>query len=332
MRVLATVLMLVISMAAPAAASPANDVAGQLVRSGFPGAVAYVRVGDRVDLGAAGLADIRTGERATPGHRFRIASHTKTFTAAVILQLVRRGQLTLDTPVRRWLPSMPESVTVRQLLDHTRGLHDPTNELAFWRPYLKGNRWFIHQPKDIVANALTYPLASSYSNTNYLALGLLIEKITGHSAVTEIQRRIFEPLRLKDTTFPTIDPFLHGPHLRGYDLHRQDFTVFSPSYDWTAGAIVSTVEDLARFYRAQPTSELGQLGLSSIDLPCPSGPVQVWRASGGGPGYNSYALISEDRAMVFAGNVYDIVEDVMHRRPMPEFDISAAMTMTFCGR
>jgi D-alanyl-D-alanine carboxypeptidase len=221
-----------------------------MVAGGFPGVVGYARVGADTRRVAAGYADLRRREPATPAHRFRIASNTKAFTAAVVLQLVGEGRLGLGDPVDRYLPGFRGGITVRQLLNHTSGLYDPTNDRAFWAPYLDaGDRGHIYRPRDIVATAMAHPPTAppgtkhDYSNTNYLVAGLLIEAVTGQSAVSQVYRRILVPLHLTRTSFPTVDPRLHGRYLHGYDLARNDMTVFSPSYDWTAGAIVSTVDD-----------------------------------------------------------------------------------------
>lgn len=183
-----------------------------------------------------------------------------------------------------------------------------------------------------------------YSNTNYLLAGLVIEAVTRHSAPSEIQRRVLAPLGLKDTSFPVTDPAVHGPHLHGYDLAGRDVTRFSPSYDWTAGAMISTVDDLARFHRAlfaggllRPAQQRELLttvevegapayglGVQRGEVECGTGPdaerVPVWTTDGTGPGFMSMALTTVDgeRQLVFAVNVYDIGADVRKDRvPFP---------------
>ncbi|GAB1516780.1 serine hydrolase domain-containing protein [Actinophytocola sp. KF-1] len=192
-----------------------------------------------------------------------------------------------------------------------------------------------------------------YSNTNYLVAGMLIEEVTGRSATWEMYRRILVPLHLVHTSFPTADPRMHGRYLHGYALDGTDLTVFSPSYDWTAGALVSTVDDLAKFHRSlfdgtllRP-AEIAEmkrtvvvdrvsmgLGVDRIDVPCGNGETRtVWGNSGGGPGYNSYSLISEDgaRQLVIAMNVFDIAEDVADRPAVPEgASLLPAMKGVFC--
>jgi D-alanyl-D-alanine carboxypeptidase len=348
---------LVVGVNAPAAAQQRNaldDTVESLVAAGAPGAIGYTRSGEARRYAAAGHADVVRRVPADVRHRFRIASNTKAFTAAVVLQLVGEKRLSLDAPVSRWLPQVPSDVTVRQLLNHTSGLYDPTVEKAFWAPYFAGDRGYVYRPRDIVAAALSHARKPGYSNTNYLVAGMLVEEVTGRGAVSEVYRRVLVPLHLVNTSFPTVDPRIHGRHLHGYALDgRTDLTVFSPSYDWTAGAIVSTVGDLARFHRAlfdgtllRP-AELAEmkrtvlvdgtrmgLGVDRLELPCPTGGTFVaWGNTGGGPGYNSYSLISEDmsRQLVMAMNVYDIEEEVAGRSPVPEgADLSPALFGTFC--
>jgi D-alanyl-D-alanine carboxypeptidase len=345
--------------AAPAVGTPEVPVrtaVHDLVRAGFPAAVALVGTGPDRQRVAAGVADLRSGEPATPAHRFRIASNTKAFTATVVLQLVAEGRLELDAPVERWLPGVlaGRPTSVRQLLNHTSGLADPTEDREFWDDLL-ADPAAVHDPAELVAAAVERPLEEppEYSNTNYLVAGLLIEKVTGRSAVSQVYRRIIVPLHLVHTSFPLTDPRIHGRHLRGYDLAREDVTGISPSYDWTAGAMVSTVDDLARFHRALfsgallprhlltelkrtvPVNEHTALGLGveRLTIPCPDGTTRhLWGNTGGGPGYNSYSLVSEDttRQLVLGLNTFDIRADVAGTAPVPRADLLPLLAAEFC--
>lgn len=342
----------------------------QLVADGYPGVVAYGRVdGQRWQL-AVGVADRATGQPARPDDRFRVASNTKAFVSTVLLQLVGEHRLSLDDPVEKWLPGMVRGsgndgskISIRQLLNHTSGIWDPTVERSFWAPYLdQHDRDHIYPPRQVIAAAVAHapdfaPGTSwGYSNTNYLLAGLVIEAVTGRDAVAEVGRRILIPLELSRTSFPVTDPDIHGRHLHGYDLVYRDMTRFSPSYDWTAGAIVSTTADLARFHEAlfggtllkpdqqreletvlpmgDPSSWYG-LGVQRIAVPCDSGPVPVWMTDGGGPGFTSTAVRSVDgsRQLVLAGNVYDIDRDVRGELPVPESTgFLAALRAVICPR
>ncbi|WP_324605843.1 serine hydrolase domain-containing protein [Streptomyces sp. NRRL B-24484] len=344
----------------------------QAVADGFPGVVAYVRRGEQESRVAAGLADRASGERALPHQRFRTASNTKSFVSTVLLQLEGEGQLSLDDSVEKWVPGMVQgngndgrAITIRQLLNHTSGIYDPTTEAEFFAPYLVRHDWdYVYTPREVIARAVRHEpkfapgSGWSYSNTNYLLAGLVIEAVTRHSAPVEIHRRILAPLGLKDTSFPLTDPTIHGPHLHGYDLKGQDVTRFSPSYDWTAGAMISTVNDLARFHRALFTGALLRpaqqrellttvefpdtpaygLGVQRMGLPCGSGPgalpITVWEADGGGPGFTSISLTTVDgeRQLVLAVNVFDLGADLKGEQPVPRSTgLVKAQAAALCG-
>ncbi|MFG2586603.1 serine hydrolase domain-containing protein [Streptomyces sp. NPDC048438] len=330
----------------------------QTVADGFPGVVVYARRGERESKMAAGLADTASGERARPDQRFRIASNTKSFVSTVLLQLEGEGRLSLDDSAEKWLPGVVQGngnagkdITIRQLLNHTSGIYDPTKEPEFFAPYLEHQEWdHVYTPREVIARAVRHkPLFApgggwAYSNTNYLLAGLVIEAVTHRSAPSEIRRRILAPLGLEDTSFPLTDPAIHGPHLHGYDLTGRDVTRFSPSYDWTAGAMISTVDDLARFHRALFTGQLLRpaqqrellttvqfpeapaygLGVQRMDVPCGSEPdtkpISAWATDGAGPGSTSVSLATTDgeRQLVLAANVYDLGADLKDERPVPQ--------------
>ena len=281
-----------------------------LVAAGVPGAVLLVRDGDRTIRLTSGYGNLkpRTPVRATD--RFRVGSITKAFVATVVLQLVAEKKLRLTDTVERWLPGVVPNgkrITVRQLLNHTSGLFDYAGDRewleAAYRDPLK--RW---APREIVGVATAHkphfaPGAGwSYSNTNYFVVGLIVEAATGRTLESELRRRIFAPLRLRATSLDTV-PRIAGPHAHGYFVRPlEDVTVGSPSYVWAAGALVSTADDVARFFRAllggrllRPdllramettvgnTREFSYgLGLQKVPTPC----GVSWGHSGGSPGYS----------------------------------------------
>jgi D-alanyl-D-alanine carboxypeptidase len=125
----------------------------RLIASGVPGAVLVARDGDDVLRLAAGTADRATGRPMRPELRFRAGSVTKTFVATVALQLVGEGALSLDDTVEHWLPGLVPggaAISVRQLLDHTSGLFDYTEDPRIFAPYLAGNLDFRWQPRQLV--------------------------------------------------------------------------------------------------------------------------------------------------------------------------------------
>lgn len=361
------------SSTVPAYADPGRgevlqSAADTLVDDGFPGATLFARVGEEWWSLASGEADVATGRPARPGDRVRIASNTKSFTATVILQLVGEGELSLDDSVERWLPGVVagngndgSKVTVRQLLNHTSGIYDPTDLPEFFAPYFEDEDWdYVWTPRAVVSAAMEHPptapagTAWSYSNTNYVLAGLVIEAVTGRSAVSEVTDRIIRPLRLDHNSFPVTDPRIRGRHLHGYGMSEQDLTVFSPSYDWTAGGIQSTVEDLATFHRALFGGELLEaeqqrelvdvvpatdafdygLGVQRLGLPCPGGgQVVLWGHDGSAPGFTSVSLTSDDgtRQLAVAMNVFDLENELHGEASTPESSgVPRALVATFC--
>jgi D-alanyl-D-alanine carboxypeptidase len=216
---------------------------------------------------AAGLSDADTPARADM--RFQIASITKTFTAATIFQLAEEGRLSLDDTITKWLPkhtNIDTTITVRQLLNHTSGIYDylnddPNGELLA-DAYL-GNPNRVWTPQEILDNYLGTPnfkpgKSVRYSNTNYLLLGLIIEAVTGNSVGDEIHIRFLSRLDLHDTYIGWADT-VHGEYMHGWstyldwqnpnkqiDVATIPFTAILSSA-WSAGGMVSTAGDLARW-------------------------------------------------------------------------------------
>ncbi|WP_227998174.1 serine hydrolase domain-containing protein [Nocardia australiensis] len=344
-----------------------QEALDRAVAEGYPGVIAYARNGSEVWRLSAGTADRASQAPAETTDRFRIASNTKAFVATVVLQLAAEGRLGLDDPIERILPGVVRgngndgrSITVRELLNNTSGIYDPTTDPAFFDPYLSDHDWgFVYRPHDVVAAAMTHPpLAApgttwSYSNTNYLLAGMVVEAVTGHPVQDELRDRLLIPLGLTHTTFPLTDPQIHGPHLHGYDLSGNDMTTFSPSYDWTAGALISTLDDLAQFHRAlfgghllppdqqraleTPVTLPGApgygLGVQKSTVSCGTSEVAVWETDGGGPGFTSIALTSADgsRQLILVGTVFDLAADLRHEIPVPRTDaLAAAQDAVFC--
>jgi D-alanyl-D-alanine carboxypeptidase len=232
------------------------------VAMGIPGAIALVRDGKRTVHIVSGYGNVAAKAPIRASDRFRIGSLTKTFVSTVALQLVDEGKLSLDDTVEHWLPGLVpggEKITVRELLNMRAGLYDYLNQDKTILHRLEaGDLTHRYTPKELVALATTHrpnfaPGKSwSYCNTCYVLVGLIIEKITGHAIGAELQRRILAPLRLRDTTFDT-EPLIAGDHSRGYvriGKRLTDVSVASPSAAWAAGAIVSTADDLERFFSA----------------------------------------------------------------------------------
>jgi D-alanyl-D-alanine carboxypeptidase len=289
--------------------------------SGAPGAVALVRTPSGTWQGAAGLSDLTTRTAMRPDDRFRVASLTKTFVATVVLQLVAEGRLRLDDPVARWFPRLvPQAskITVRDLLNHTSGLYDFLSDKRVVKRASE-DPVVVISPRQLVTFSASHPLlfrpgtSWSYSNTNYILLGQIVEKVTGHNIQQELERRIFRPLGLTKTSFA--DGPVEGEQrlAHGYSLGAgkpRDATDNWSGMVWTAGAIVSDTRDLARFFGALlggyllhrdllrtmektvPDSQGGAYGLGLTNFPIICG--KAWGHAGELPGYQSLVLASGD--------------------------------------
>ena len=267
----ATLLTPVAAPAAPAPA-PAPDPAQQrldwlVADHDLPGAIATVR-------GADGVTRTYTSGPVDPESRVRIASNTKMFTATVVLQLIAEGKLRLSAPVERYLPGVVRGhgndgrrITVRDLLRQTSGLPD-YDSLVLDAGDLRAAAHTYLEPYELVDAALAerrhFPPGKrwEYSNTNYVPLGLLAQRVTGRPISEEITARIIEPLGLDDTYWPaTGEQEIRGTHARGYLADGpggawRDITEIDPSLGWAAGQLVSTPGDLGRFMQGLLDGEL----------------------------------------------------------------------------
>lgn len=227
-----------------------------------PGALASVtdREG-RTRTYTAGVGDIATGAKVPRDGQVRIGSNTKAFTATVVLQLVGERKIRLSDKVDDHLRGVlrgdgidGRKITIRQLLQHRSGLPSYVDYLdEDIHPY---------EPRELLARALKHKAHFKpgrkweYNNTNYLVLGLIVEKITHRSIAQEIERRVIKRLGLRHTYFPAHgDATIKERHPQGYYQSAAgaplvDATEWDPSWAWAAGQMVSTNTDLNRFYTA----------------------------------------------------------------------------------
>jgi D-alanyl-D-alanine carboxypeptidase len=228
-----------------------------------PGASAAVLIpGQPLWAGTSGFADVRSHRRVTPGALFEIASVTKTLTAALVLKLTERHVLSLDDHLSRWVPEFPNAdrITLRELLAHTAGTRDFFT-VAFDRAQRRAgpdSTW----PAERTLHYATRPIGGpgrqwSYSNTDYLLLGLVIERATHSTIAEQLHRRLlprgdFPRLVFQGAERPT------GAVATGYEDVNGDFTYeafkghpFIPSREeattaGAAGSVAASATDLAR--------------------------------------------------------------------------------------
>ncbi|MEQ4722988.1 serine hydrolase domain-containing protein [Nonomuraea sp. B19D2] len=290
----ATAATLLLAATPPAAATPARTAPAQSPASpptdrpdigdvqqamealaktpGVVGAIggAYVD-GKPAGQGSAGsrLLDGKGG-KIPPDSRFRIGSQSKQMVATVLLQLVEEGKLGLADKLGDLLPEVAadglveraDEITVRQLIQHTSGIPDWFRKGSSTTPAFDVFDFTTYyRPIDIVKMTRGWPRTGepgekfSYSNTNYTLIGMIIEKLTGHTLADELKRRLFRPLGMTGTYQLTKPPQgIKGPHGHGYypdstgmlrDVHR-----FNASYGNGAGGVVSTTRDVSAFQRA----------------------------------------------------------------------------------
>src|SRR5690606_33159641 len=219
-----------------------------------PGASLLVlRDGEAVVRRGYGLSDLEAGTEAGPATNYRLASVSKQFTAAAVLLLAQDGKLSIDDPVRRWLPSLPPSadaITLRHMLSHTSGLVDYEDLMGDAGQGQTRDAGVL----DLLEkqDRLYFPAGSAYrySNGAYALLALIVEKASGLDYPAFLEQRIFEPLGMHDT----IAYVAGGPEVSnrawGYSLvdgawQRTDQSTTSAVLG--DGGIYSSIDDLARW-------------------------------------------------------------------------------------
>ena len=238
---------------------------------GVPGVSAAVVVpGEGLWAGASGR-ESRDGRPVVPATFFNVGSITKTFVAALLVDLAADGVVRLDDPLARWLPGYPNArrITLRELLNHTSGLSDFTVNPAFWAA-LRSADASTDQRLLTVEGRLSLtppPLGApgkswAYSNSGYLVLGRVIERATGSTVSEQLQRRLLNRLRLRNVVYPAEQP-LRGPLAHGHVDIDEDGSADdvisrfgiragqkTRAFGWTDGGITATARALARWGHA----------------------------------------------------------------------------------
>jgi D-alanyl-D-alanine carboxypeptidase len=250
----------------------------------IPGALVLLRTPQGEFTAAYGTTQLGTERPPTADTYFRIASNTKTFTAAVIVQLAQEGRLKFDDPVSKYVGGVPNGnrITIAELLEMRSGLYNYLDapELSKSADRDPSRAW---TPAELLAIAFKRPpnfapgAKYEYNNTNYVLLGLIIEKIERKAVAQAMQDRLFGPLRLRHTSMPLRGanaipaPYSHGylygsasvafvgepPYssafkaaARAGKVKPNDFTSLNHSFAWAAGAAISNADDLATWIQA----------------------------------------------------------------------------------
>jgi D-alanyl-D-alanine carboxypeptidase len=237
---------------------------------------------DRYWRGASGVAHRYTLEAMDTSFLFQQASVTKLFTAALVMQLVDEGLVQLDDTIGDFLPAIehvPSGVRIRDLLRHRSGIADHLGNPGVANAWLLSPN-VIWNPREAIALFGEEPsgvpgVSFSYSNPNFILLGMIVEEVTGVDLATALRTRISEPLGLEDTFLRPADQ-LDGALVPGWsslsvpNAYTDDMTGFlSPAFSSMvggAGALVSTPWDVVRFTKALFTGEVVPLAL--VDTMC----------------------------------------------------------------
>ena len=277
-RVLAVPVAAVIALGAAGGAASAAPSKGEaeslksraqgLVEAGYPAALAAVTDSKGESAGVAvGKGNLETGQAPPMDGEVRVGSNTKTFVAVVVMQLVQEGKVGLDEPIETYLPGLIKGegidgskITVRQLLQHTSGLPEYTDTTPGSGDIFQIKDHYI-PPRDLLDTALSKPAAFepgtqwAYTNTNYVVLGMLVERVSQRPVGEQIDERIVKKLGLSHTYFPgNGEKKIRGSHPQGYHINGEgkleDVTEMDASLPWAAGAMVSTPSELNTFFQA----------------------------------------------------------------------------------
>ncbi len=245
--------------------------------SGSPGAVLAVKTASCRIVLAAGTST--KSSPMSPDDVLRVGSVTKTFVSAAVLRLVNMGKLALDDTLDAWSPEFPNAsaITVTELLNHTSGAFDYTQD-STWQSTIQTHPGTVWTPQQLVSIAAGHPPAFApgaswgYSNTDYILLGIILEKVTGKNAGQVLHEQAIDLAGLEWTSFPGYEP-IRGALAHGYATTGADVsTLYDPSYAWTAGAVVASAGDLADWAVAlYGGSILPAASLSLMLTPVPTG-------------------------------------------------------------
>ncbi|MFD3656512.1 serine hydrolase domain-containing protein [Streptomyces sp. NPDC058620] len=325
------------AVAQPAGPSPMNQLRQDteaIHALGISGVQARVIEPDgRQSVATSGTADLNTGRPVPSDGYFRMASTSKTLVATVVLQLEAEGELSLDDTVDHWLPKVVRGkgnngsrITIRQLLQHTSGIHDDLPGYTTPEEYYR-QRHDVHSPERLIARAMAHApdfrpgKGWGYSNTGYVLLDMIIENVTGQSAHQEIEDRILRPLGLDRTLWMGTSSTLPEPHARAYQLFgpgsvvdvTDQIPVDHQNLSW-----VTTTQDENDFFRALLAGRLlpprqltemkqtvpvsaevqqlwpgGRYGLGLVERPLSCGGT-YWSHEGGDGGYITLNGVTED--------------------------------------
>ena len=304
-----------------------------------PGLVLLVDTPEGRYMNAAGVANLENGTPMKASDILEIGSNTKSMTIVLLMQLVEQGLISLDDPLSKYLPEQAamlpngDQITIRQMAQHTAGLWDYADEIMADGITDPAKLVQGYTPEEIVQYAAEKgtPYFTPgeegkwhYSNTGYILLGMIIEKITGEKLGDLMQARIFDPLELKSAVLLNDVPQKGEITTSGYWWQENgemvDTTNWNGSQGWAAGSVVMTAEDLATYAKALAAGEFfqnpdtlnemltfnqaalfnvgGAYGLGLLDF---AGDGSVWGHAGQTLGFQSLWFVDPENGSVVVG-------------------------------
>ncbi|KAB2350164.1 serine hydrolase domain-containing protein [Actinomadura rudentiformis] len=305
--------------------------ADALRETGAAGVLAEVRTPGGRAVARSGVADLKTGAPVHPDSYYRIGSTTKTFVATVALQLAGEGKLALTDTVERWLPGVVRGndndgtkITVRHLLGHTSGLPDYLDDVPLEKARtpedFRRERFRTYSPERLVAMAMQHRPAFkpgrnwAYSNTNYILVGMIIEKASGRPWQQEVHERIIEPLGLRHTLIPGTSAHLPQPNMTAYRRlvpGGPEIDVSTVASGHPDGSLISTTGDVNTFFQALLGGRLLRPAqLRQMQRTRSAKPFQeIWRDAGYGLGLMKRRLACGDWVWFHGGGGWNYVTD-----------------------
>jgi len=343
----AIVVALLIESGAPIAAKADkidDYVSAQMLRLHIPGlSLAIVRDGRVAKAQGYGFANLELRARSTKETVYEIGSNTKQFTAAAIMMLVEDGKVHLEDTITKYFPEAPEEwrgITIRHLLSHTSGIQNHV-AVPHWLNVFRTNLAFETAPPrdELLKMFFKLPLEFqpgetwAYDNTGYYLLGSVIEKASGKSYWQFLDERIFKPLGMNATRNTDPQPIVPN-RASGYEWkndHFENRPILLPAIAFSAGSLLSTVEDMAKWDAALSSekslkkSSLDQMWTAAITNNGPDAPFNYgfgWfvdsyhghrlvQHSGGTPGFSSviYRFINDKLTIIVLTNHSDRIVD-----------------------
>ncbi len=307
--------------------------------------VAVVRDSQIIKAKGYGLANVELNVPATKDTVYEIGSMTKQFTATAIMMLAEEGKVSLDDPVTKYFPAAPETwqhITVRHLLNHTSGIQNHVAVPEFLNLFQTNIEF---QPSltraELIKLFFKLPLESqpgetwAYDNTGYYLLGIVVEQASGKSYWQFLDERIFKPLGMTDTRSTDPRPIIPN-RASGYEWQNNSFenrSVLTPFVAFSAGALLSTAADLAKWDAALYTETLlEKSSLEQMWVPAKinngaTAPFsygfgwfidryhghRIVQHSGGTPGFSSaiYRILDDRLTVIILTNHADRIVDQM---------------------